>query len=155
MPAVVPAMRPNTAPMVALAHAIRNAANSTYDIAHPEIPEIRDATHVLFFLPPLEPGGPTRDMVVMPTGAVDRSPCGTGTTSKVATLTARGELEFGAPFTHISPIGSTFTGQAIERLDIGGLPGCRVAITGSAFITADSTLYVNSADELAGGFQLS
>lgn len=98
---------------------------------------------------------PTRVMVVMPPGIVDRSPCGTGTTAKIATLRAAGHLGLGRPFVHQSVTGATFTGWAVEDTTAGALPACRVAITGTAHVIADSAIYVDRADAPAHGFQLS
>jgi proline racemase len=93
-------------------------------------------------------------MVIMPRGLVDRSPCGTGTTAKVATLFSKGQLGLGQPFVHQSVTGACYTGRAVESATVGVFSACRVAIAGSAYITADATIYVDRADELADGFQL-
>jgi proline racemase len=144
----------HTGPAVAVAHLLREAVNAAFDVEHPVIPEVRGVTHVQLFTRPDRKSEPTRVMVVIPTGNVDRSPCGTGTTAKVATLFGRGELAIGQPFVHQSVTGATFTGRAVESTTAGTTPACRVAITGSAFITADATVYVDRADVLAEGFQL-
>ena len=144
----------NTKPAVELSQIVLKAVNEQYKVEHPELPEIKGVTHVQFFLPPLTEGGPTRDMVILATGNVDRSPCGTGTTAKVATLCSRDELRLNEPFSHQSPIGSVFTGTAVSQSPVGNLPGVRVAITGSAFILADSTLYVDNNDPFAQGYVL-
>lgn len=145
----------NTAPAVAVAQRLREAVNRRFDVTHPTIGEIAGVTHVQLFLPPEEDGNPTRVMVVIPTGNVDRSPCGTGTTAKVATLLARGELSLGQTFTHHSVTGARFTGRAVETTTVGATPACRVAITGTAYVVADATIYVDLRDELAHGFLLS
>lgn len=144
----------NTGPAVAVAHQLREAVNATFEVAHPVIPDVRGVTHVQLFSEPERESDPTRIMVVIPTGNVDRSPCGTGTTAKVATLFARGKLALGQPFVHQSVTGAAFTGRAVESTMVGATPACRVAITGTAFITADATVYVDRADALAEGFQL-
>jgi proline racemase len=144
----------HTGPAVAVAHRLHAAVHAAFEVEHPVIPEIRGATHVQLFTRPEREFEPTRVMVVIPTGNVDRSPCGTGTTAKVATLFGRGELALGEPFVHQSVTGATFTGRAVEPTMAGTTPACRVAITGSAFITADATVYVDRADVLAEGFQL-
>ena len=123
-------------------------------MVHPQLPEIRGVTHVQLFNPPVTDSAPTDVMVVLPTGNVDRSPCGTGTTAKVATLFGRGDLALNEAFVHRSPTGATFTGRAVATTTAGPLPACHVAITGSAFITADATVYVDRSDALADGFQL-
>ena len=107
------------------------------------------------FEEPDDPQAPTRIVVVMPPGLVDRSPCGTGTTAKVATLLTQGRLGFGEAFTHQSVTGATFTGRAVEVSPLGSVPAWRVAITGRSYLIADATIYVDRRDELAEGFQLS
>lgn len=144
----------NTKPAVELSHQVLKAVNEQYNIVHPELPQIKGVTHTQFFLPPTIEGGPTRDMVILNSGNVDRSPCGTGTTAKVATLCSRNELAMNQPFAHQSPIGSVFTGMAISDSPVGSLPGVRVAITGTAYILADSTLYVDNNDIFAQGYVL-
>lgn len=144
----------HTTPLVQVAHALRNACNTSFAVSHPTIPEIVGVTHVQLFLPPENVGEPTRIVVVIPTGGVDRSPCGTGTTAKVATLVARGELELDQPFTHQSLTGAQFVGRAVERTTFGTTPAVRVAITGTAHLVSDSTIFVDRRDILAEGFVL-
>jgi proline racemase len=150
----VPLEALNTGPAVAVAHDLRDAVNAAFQVEHPVIPDIRGVTHVQLFTKPERASEPTRIMVIIPTGNVDRSPCGTGTTAKVATLFGRGELSLGQPFVHQSVTGARFTGRAVESTTAAAMPACRVAITGSAFVTADATIYVDHADVLAEGFQL-
>ncbi len=143
-----------TRPLVTAAHSLREAANAALPVRHPTIPEIAGITHVQLFWPPEREGGPTRIVVVIPTGGVDRSPCGTGTTAKVATLFARGELELGQAFTHESLTGARFTGRPLEPTLVGDTPACRVSITGTASVVADATIFVDRRDALAEGFLL-
>lgn len=144
----------NTGPAVEVAHLLRMAVNEAFDVVHPEIPEIRGVTHVQLFLTPEDDAAPTPMMVIVATGDVDRSPCGTGTTAKVATLHSRGQLELRQPFVHQSVTGARFTGRAVEVTTVGGRPAVRVAITGTSFLIADSTIFVDRADVLAEGFRL-
>lgn len=144
----------NTGPALEIARLLRRAVNETYDVVHPEIPQIRGVTHVQLFVAPDEASAPTRMMVIIPTGDVDRSPCGTGTTAKVATLYSRGELALREAFVHQSVTGARFTGRPVEIADVGGRPAVRVAITGTAFVIADSTVFVDRTDVLAEGFRI-
>lgn len=143
----------DTAAAVAAARQVRDAVNDAFEIVHPDLPQVRGVSHVQFFIPPQDPADPTQVMVVMATGVVDRSPCGTGTTAKVATLMARGELILGQRFTHRSATGAMFTGRAVELATVGGTPACRVEISGTSYVTADSTIYVDRTDVLADGIQ--
>jgi proline racemase len=144
----------NTWPAVAVAQELCAAVNAAYDIQHPEIAQIRGVTHVQLFREPPEQGGATPVMVIIPTSNVDRSPCGTGTTAKVATLHSRGQLGLDEPFVHRSVTGAQFTGRAVETTRVGNSPAVRVAITGTAYLIADATIYVDRDDELAQGFQI-
>src|SRR5262245_31999388 len=87
----------NTGPATEVARRLLSAVNEAFEVEHPEIPQIRGVTHVQLFLEAPEPGGATPMMVIVPVGDavanVDRSPCGTGTTAKVAALHSRGELQ--------------------------------------------------------------
>lgn len=144
----------NTGPATEVARQLHGAVNAAFDVQHPQLPAVRGVTHVQLFSDPGDGSGPTRVMVIMPRGLVDRSPCGTGTTAKVATLYSKGLLGLGQSFVHQSVTGATYTGRAVESAAVGPFNACRVAITGSAYITADSTIYLDRADELADGFQL-
>jgi proline racemase len=137
-----------------VAEKVRAAVNATIDVTHPEIPEVRGVTHVQFYTDAAPDGTSARVMVIVPPGLVDRSPCGTGTTAKVATLVAKGVLQPGQTFTHHSVTGAFFTGRAVEPAQVGPYPGQRVEITGQSFLIADTTLYVDHRDPLALGFLL-
>lgn len=141
-----------TAPALAAAGPLLAAANTAVDARLPGNPAIRGITHVQFFEPSARPDADARIMVIIEPGIVDRSPCGTGTTAKVATLVQRGVMTDGDTFTHESVTGQTFTGCALGDVDIAGSRGHRVAITGSAYITAESTVIVDSRDPLGAGF---
>lgn len=144
----------NIEPIIAAARALHDAANTAFEVCHPTLPQISGITHVQFFAAPDEPTKPTRIAVVMPPGNLDRSPCGTGTTAKVAALLTKGRLERNQPLTHLSLTGAQFTGRAVEYAPLGSTPAWRVAITGTAYLIADSTIYVDRNDQLAEGFQL-
>lgn len=144
----------NTGPATEVARQLHEAVNAAFDVQHPQLATVRGVSHVQLFSDRRDGSGPTRVMVIMPRGLVDRSPCGTGTTAKVATLFSKGLLDLGQPFVHQSVTGACYTGRPVELAAVGTFRACRVAITGSAYLTADSTIYVDRADELADGFQL-
>jgi 4-hydroxyproline epimerase len=104
--------------------------------------------HVELFGPPTVPGADSRNFVLCPGAAYDRSPCGTGTSAKLATLHARGALRPGQHWTQESITGSTFTGWLDER-DGQLIPHIR----GRAFITARATLHFDAADPFRFGWQ--
>ena len=89
------------------------------------------------------------------TGACDRSPCGTGTCAKMATLYARGELGIGEPFRHAGILGTVFTGELIREVDIGSaLPAVVPTITGQAWITGTANYMIDPDDPFPEGFTL-
>ena len=104
--------------------------------------------HVELFGPPEAPGANSRNFVLCPGRAYDRSPCGTGTSAKLACLAADGKLAAGEPWVQESIIGSTFIGRYCWE-------GDRVVptITGSAFVCAESTLLINKRDRFAWGIR--
>ena len=142
----------NTQPAVEVARRLLAAANESIHAAHPENPDIAGITHVQLFTPSDSDHADARIMVIIAPGIVDRSPCGTGTTAKVATLMQRGLLNDGDTFTHQSVTGETFTGRALGRTRIGDRDGYNISITGRAYITADATMIVDSRDPLGHGF---
>lgn len=141
-----------TAPAIEVARQVLAAARESVDVVHPEDSSIRGITHVQFYTSPHGDDADARIMVVIEPGIVDRSPCGTGTTAKVATLMQRGLLGLGDSFTHESVTGQTFTGRPVALTLVGDEAGYSVAITGRAFITAEATMIVDSRDPLGHGF---
>ncbi len=107
-----------------------------------------EVDHVELFGPPREPRANSRNFVLCPGGAYDRSPCGTGTCAKLACLAADGKLAEGAPWVQESIIGSLFTGRYCRN---GGqiLP----SITGSAYVSAETTLLLDENDPFCWGIR--
>jgi 4-hydroxyproline epimerase len=109
------------------------------------VPEV---DHVELFGPPTVPGAHSRNFVLCPGKAYDRSPCGTGTSAKLACLAADGKLREGDEWIQESIIGSTFSGR--YRRD--GNPSRIVpTITGTAFVNAESTLLLDESDPFCWG----
>lgn len=109
---------------------IRDALNAAGGIAHPLLPHIRTVDLVEFCGPARDPRADARNVVVFGDGQIDRSPCGTGTSAKLALLRARGELPLGKPYVHESILGTLFTGVAAEDTAQGGYPAIVPEITG-------------------------
>jgi 4-hydroxyproline epimerase len=105
--------------------------------------------HVELFAPSPRDDADSRNFVLCPGGAYDRSPCGTGTSAKLACLHADGELAPGAPWRQESVIGSLF--EASYALDPARPGYVLPSITGRAFITSEATLIIDEADEFAWG----
>lgn len=139
---------------IRMAQAIRRAVNDAVDIVHPELPQVRGLTHVEFYSEPTSPEADVKNMVIVPPGGVDRSPCGTGTCAKAATLWSRGALPVGGSFVHESVTGSLFTAQVLEETRVGSLDAVRVRISGSAHLYGESTFVVEPDDPLKHGFLL-
>jgi len=145
----------NTAQAISIAGRLLAATNKAIHAQHPVNSLISGVTHVQFFGPAESHTADARIMVIIEPGIVDRSPCGTGTTAKVATLVQRGLMTEGDTLVHESITGQTFTGTSLGTTDLNGQAGYRVSITGRAFITAESTVIVDPRDPLAHGFLVS
>lgn len=98
------------------------------------------------------PGCDYRNVVIFGNNMADRSPCGTGTCAKIATLHAKGELEMNTPFIYESFIGSQFKGVIIDKTTVGEFDAIIPQITGSAYITAQATYVIDPTDPLKHGF---
>ena len=129
----------NIEKLTELSWAIRQAVNAQ---GYPEV------DHVELFGPPQLPGGHSRNFVLCPGKAYDRSPCGTGTSAKLACLAADGKLAEGATWVQESVIGSVFTGR-FTRAGEQIIP----TITGTAFVNAEATLLLNESDPFCWGIR--
>ena len=87
-------------------------------------------------------------------GWLDRSPCGTGTSARLAQLHARGELAVGDPFVNASVIGTRFTGRIVEETEVAGIPAIVPEITGRAWITGMGQYLLDADDPFPAGFRL-
>jgi len=120
---------------------------------HPEDERIAGCRHVIFH----EPGGDGADARAATSihpGWLDRSPCGTGTSARLAQLHARGALGVGRPFVNESVIGTRFTGRVAEETTVGGLPAIVPEITGRAWITGMGQYLLDAEDPFPAGFSL-
>jgi proline racemase len=133
---------------------IRETVFETVEVVHPENPNINRCTHVRFIGPAQTPGVTMRNAVFFGTDAIDRSPCGTGTSAEVAMRYAKGELKLNQPFVTESIIGSVFTGRAVEETKAGPFPAIVPAITGSAYITGLQQFVLDPRDPYPRGFFL-
>ena len=120
---------------------------------HPGDPEIRGCRHVIWTAPGRN-GADSRAAVAIHPGWVDRSPCGTGTSARMAQLWSRGRLELGAPFVHESIIGTRFTGRLLEEVEVGGRPAVVPEITGRAWITGMGQYLLDPEDPFPHGFRV-
>lgn len=132
---------------------LRKKINQTQDIRHPYL-DITTVDLVEFYTRHCSEGASMKNCVIFGGAQADRSPCGTGTSAKIAALYAKGELGLGEPFVYESITGSMFRGEAIKEIEIDGKRGIVPQITGSAYITGMNTWYLDDEDPLEYGFSL-
>ncbi len=136
---------------------VRKRINDKYPdyFIHPENESIRNVSHMLWTGEPLDSKSSGRNAVFYGDKAIDRSPCGTGTSARLAQLHAKGKLIKGAPFVHESYIGSTFVGCVEEETSIKGIPAIIPSIQGWAKVYGHNTIIIDDEDDpYAHGFQV-
>ena len=133
--------------------AIMAAVDAAERPVHPEDPRVRGCHHVIFTAPGTD-GAHARNATAIHPGWVDRSPCGTGTSARMAQLHARGALALGEPFVHESVIGSRFTGRLVATTTVAGRPAVVPEVTGRAWITGRGEYLLDAADPFPVGFAL-
>jgi 4-hydroxyproline epimerase len=134
---------------------LRQRLNESVEVAHPEDETIRGVSHILWTGEPSAAGGAdARNAVFYGDKAIDRSPCGTGTSARMAQLAARGELTVGDRFVHESYIGSIFHGRVEAETRIGEHAGIVPSVEGWARITGFNTIFIDDRDPYARGFQV-
>ncbi len=148
-----------TAPVIDAGMRVMAAANAQLHMVHPEQPDIHGAHHVLVTAPgddggSLAGGVDGRGAVVIDPGYLDRSPCGTGTSARMAQLHASGQLDLDTAFVHTSIIDSRFTGRLVATATVGDLPAVIPTITGRAWITALSQYLLDPDDPYPVGFEI-
>ncbi|HEX2157814.1 MAG TPA: proline racemase family protein [Actinomycetes bacterium] len=129
------------------------AINRHQEPVHPANPEIHGCHHVQFLAPGSDARHSRHAMAIYP-GWFDRSPCGTGTSARMAQLHARGELPLGTDFVNESFIGTRFVGRLVEETSVGGLPAVVPTITGRAWVTGTAQYYLDPSDPFPTGFLL-
>ena len=140
------------AEIVRISPIVRRRLNEITVPVHPRDPTIRGVSHVMWTGAPRTAGADGRNAVFYGEKAIDRSPCGTGTSARMAQLHARGRLKTGDGFVHESIIGSLFEGriEAEERLD--ERLAIRPSIAGWARMTGYNTIFIDDRDPFAHGF---
>jgi 4-hydroxyproline epimerase len=121
---------------------------------HPQDETIRGVSHVLWADKPKGEGAHGRNAVFYGERAIDRSPCGTGTSARMAHLVAKGRLKVGDTFVHESYIGSRFIGRVEATADLGGQAAIIPSVEGSAIATGHNIIWIDPADVFAKGFQV-
>lgn len=133
---------------------IRDEVNKSIAVSHPYLTHIKSVDLVEFYGPAKNPKATMQNVVVFGAGQIDRSPCGTGTSAKLATLVAKGKLKLNEEFVYESITGTMFTGKAIEKVKIGEFDGIIPQITGRAYVTGFNHFIINDEDPLKYGFKL-
>ncbi len=140
--------------LVDLSGRVRDAVRGVFEPVHPLDPTIRGVSHVLWADRPRGEGADGRNAVFYGDKAIDRSPCGTGTSARLAHLAASGRLAVGERFVHESYIDSRFIGRVEAESTVGDRPAIIPSIEGSATVTGFNTIWIDRADPFWEGFQV-
>jgi proline racemase len=132
---------------------IAAAINASAPPIHPIDSTIRGSKHVVFYAPGND-GADARNATAIHPGWLDRSPCGTGTSARMAALHARGELALGQEFVNESIIGSRFTGRLVDEVTLGATPAVVPEVSGRAWITGMGRYLLDPSDPFPAGFAL-
>jgi len=133
---------------------LRQRLNETHEFVHPEEPAVHGLTHVMWTGQPTKPEADARNAVLYGDKAIDRSPCGTGTSARMAQRVAKGLLEVSQQFVHESIIGTLFTGRVEGHAKVGRFDGIIPSVEGWARIHGLNTIFIDDCDPLAKGFIL-
>ncbi len=140
--------------IVELSRTIRELMRAAVEPVHPLDDRIRGVSHVLWADKPKGEGADGRNAVFYGERAIDRSPCGTGTSARLAHLEQQGRLQVGDRFVHESYIGSRFIGRVEEAVMVGDRPGIIPSIEGSAIATGFNTIWIDREDPFWAGFSV-
>ena len=156
------------AELVAVGEAVKKVAREQIPVVHPLHPEINYLESVLWWGPQKDPDNDGRNTVVISMGSadesgstaglggvLDRSPCGTGTSARLAVLHAKGQIEVGDDYRHEGIIDSIFTGRVLEPVAVGELQGVMPQIAGQAWVTGITENILHEDDPFPEGFILS
>jgi 4-hydroxyproline epimerase len=141
--------------LISWSRELRKRINEENELIHPENPTINSCSHILWAGKVLDKNATARNAVFYGDKAIDRSPCGTGTSARMAQWYSKGKLKIGEEFIHESIIGSKFTGRIEEELMVDGRPAIRPSIEGWAKVYGYNTISIDKEDDpYAYGFQV-
>ncbi len=141
--------------LIAWSRELRKNINAKYEFVHPENPTINSCSHILWAGKTIDPTSTARNAVFYGDKAIDRSPCGTGTSARLAQWYAKGKLKRGQDFIHESIIGSKFIGRIEEETTLNGKPAIVPSVEGWARIYGYNTITIDPDDDpYAYGFQV-
>jgi 4-hydroxyproline epimerase len=138
--------------LIAWSPVVRQRLNEKYSFVHPENPGIDRLSHMLWTGAPTDSQADARNAVFYGDKAIDRSPCGTGTSARMAQLHAKGKLKAGDSFVHESIIGSLFKGKVEKEVAVAGKPAIIPSVGGWARMTGLNTIFIDDRDPFAHGF---
>ena len=133
---------------------IRTLMNEAISVVHPEDHTIHGVSHIMWTGAAKDPSSDMANAVFYGNKAIDRSPCGTGTSARMAHLAAKGKLSVGDRFVHESIIGSQFVGKVEGTAKIGSFDAIIPSIEGWAIQTGYNTIFIDDEDPFAHGFQV-
>ncbi|MCL6220311.1 4-hydroxyproline epimerase [Zunongwangia pacifica] len=133
---------------------LRNKLNEAHEFIHPEDPTIFGLSHIQWTGAVMDETSTARNAVFYGDKAIDRSPCGTGTSARMAHWYAKGKLKKGDQFVHESIIGSKFIGRIEEETELGGKKAIVPSIEGWAMVTGYNNIVIDDDDPYAHGFQV-
>jgi trans-L-3-hydroxyproline dehydratase len=142
----------NAARLSALGMEIKRAIDARMEVVHPEEPKLRGMYGTIICDAPRGEGADGRNITIYAEGAVDRSPCGTGTSARLAALFADQRIGHDQPYIHESVIGTTFTGRVVAETTVGEIPAVITEISGRGFLTGIHQFVFDPADPTVGGF---
>jgi proline racemase/trans-L-3-hydroxyproline dehydratase len=150
--AVEPAQVPR---LIELGREVKRLIEAEHEIVHPLEPELRDVYGVIFW-EELAPGPPLlqRNVTIFADGEVDRSPCGSGTSARLALLHRAGRLDRGQELRHRSIVGSEFGARVVNTVTVAGMPAVVTEVEGSAYPTGHHQFVLRPEDPLGTGFLL-
>jgi 4-hydroxyproline epimerase len=142
------------AQLITWSQVIRKRINEKYTFIHPQDATINGCSHVLWSGKPIDATSSGRNAVFYGEKAIDRSPCGTGTSARMAQLHAKGKLKSGEDFIHESFIGSKFTGRVEAIAKVGNYDAIIPSVEGWAKVFGYNTIKIDDDDPYAHGFQV-
>ena len=140
--------------LIALGRELKAAIEAEHDVVHPLEPELRGIYGVIFWQHEADDPVTQRNVTVFADGEVDRPPCGSGTSARLALLDAQGRLRRGEALRHLSIVGSRFTGRVAGDAEVAGLPAFVTEVEGSAYRTGRADFELDPDDPLGEGFLL-
>jgi proline racemase len=140
--------------LIELGRAVKRDLEAAHRVVHPAEPELRDVYGVIFWQEEGHHPLTQRNVTVFADGEVDRSPCGSGTSARLALLDADGELGRGDELRHLSIVGSEFRARVVGATDVAGVPAVVTEVEGSAYRTGSAEFTLDPDDPLGEGFLL-